>query len=238
MSAIVFIPHGVYVIKNTLNIPKNSRIIGQAWPHIMAAGSKFENMNNPHVAVQVGNVGDVGIMEIQDLLFTVRGATAGVVLMEWNIHESTQGSAGLWDSHFRVGGAIGSNLQTANCPKLTGTVNENCMAAALMLRLTRTSSAYLENFWVWTADHDLDRTIQDQIDIYSARGILIESQGPTWLYGTTSEHQVLYQYSLYEAKNILLGMIQTESPYFQPVPPAPQPFTCNFLGLCFTLVAR
>lgn len=38
------------------------------------------------------------------------------------------------------------------------------------------------------------------------------------------EHAVLDQYQLSNAKNILMGMIQTESPYFQPVPKAPQPF--------------
>lgn len=77
---------------------------------------------------------------------------------------------------------------------------------------------------MWTADHDLDVVSQEQIDVYAARGILIESQGPTWLYGTASEHHVLYQYQLYQAKNILMGMIQTESPYYQPVPQAPRPF--------------
>lgn len=62
----------------------------------MAIGSKFEDVRNPRVAVKVGNEGDVGIVEIQDLLFTVSGPTAGAVLVEWNIHESSQGSAGLW----------------------------------------------------------------------------------------------------------------------------------------------
>jgi hypothetical protein len=83
----------------------------------------------------------------------------------------------------------------------------------------------MENVWVWVANHDLDKVTQDQIDIYVARGVLIESQGPTWLYGTASEHCVFFQYLLSGAQNIVLGMIQTESPYYQPVPKAPQPFT-------------
>lgn len=50
----------------------------------------------------------------------------------------------------------------------------------------------------------------------SARGVLIEAnQGPVWMYGTASEHELLYQYSLVGAKNVLLALIQTESPYFQ-----------------------
>jgi hypothetical protein len=55
-------------------------------------------------------------------------------------------------------------------------------------------------------------------------GILIESKGPTWLYGTASEHNVLYQYELFQAENVFMGMIQTESPYYPPVPTAPTPF--------------
>lgn len=96
ISSIVFFPFGVYVIKDTLNVPVGSRIIGQAWSQIMATGSKFQDELNPRVVVKVGDPGDVGIVEIQDMLFTVSGNTAGAVLMEWNVHESTQGSAGLW----------------------------------------------------------------------------------------------------------------------------------------------
>jgi len=92
------------------------------------------------------------------------------------------------------------------------------------MHLTPQSSAYLENVWLWVADHDMDLPSQDQLDIYVGRGLLVESQGPTWLYGTAAEHSVLYQYQLSGAQNILLGMIQTESPYFQTTPAAPAPF--------------
>lgn len=78
--------------------------------------------------------------------------------------------------------------------------------------------------WAWTADHDLDVKSQDPIDVFSARGILVESHGPTWMYGTASEHNVLYQYQLPGAQKIVMGMIQTETPYFQPLPAAPEPF--------------
>jgi len=161
------------------------------------------------------------------MLFTVRGGTAGAVLVEWNVKQSSPGSAAMWDSHFRVGGAIGTELQANNCPKLTGQVNTGCIAASMLLHLTKSSSAYLENVWAWVADHDLDIPAQTQIDIYAARGILIESQGPTWMYGTASEHCVLYQYQTYNAKNLFMGMIQTETPYWQSTPPAPAPFTSS-----------
>jgi hypothetical protein len=50
---------------------------------------------NPKVMVQVGAPGDSGIIQISDMLFTVKGPTAGAILVEWNVHESTQGSGKL-----------------------------------------------------------------------------------------------------------------------------------------------
>lgn len=45
------------------------------------------------------------------------------------------------------------------------------------------------------------------------------------LYATASEHAVFYQYNFHNAANIFAGMIQTESPYYQPNPKPPAPFT-------------
>ncbi len=97
----------------------------------------------------------------------------------------------------------------------------------MLLHLASKSSGYFENVWGWVADHDLDQTpnADSRIAVYSARGILIKSQGPTWLYGTASENKILYQYQLSGAKDIYLGHMQTETPYFQPTPGAHQPFT-------------
>lgn len=66
--------------------------------------------------------------------------------------------------------------------------------------------------------------MQTQTSVYVARGVLIESTRPTWLYGTASEHSVYYQYEFYKSANVLAGMIQTEQPYYQPTPPPPAPF--------------
>ncbi|KAF3196898.1 hypothetical protein TWF679_003893 [Orbilia oligospora] len=228
---VVFFPAGIYQVSGTVFVPVGTRMVGAAWSQIRATGSYFGDENNPKVVVQVGTPGDSGIIEISDMLFTVKGATAGAILMEWWVHESTQGSAAMWDSHFRVGGATGSDLRMAECPK--GSVYNECKAASMLLHLQPGSSGYFENIWAWTADHDLDTpvtgrdTSATQISIFSARGILIESQGPTWLYGTASEHNVLYQYQLLGAKNIYLGHIQTETPYYQAVPGSPAPFVTD-----------
>ncbi|KAF6804656.1 hypothetical protein CMUS01_14800 [Colletotrichum musicola] len=166
------------VLNSILDFAAN--ISAVAWPQIMATGSLFADMSSPRAAVRVGDEGSVDAVEIQCMMFTVKGPTAGAVLMEWNIHESSQGSAGLWDSPFRVGGAIGSDLQVENCP--TKSQNDGCVAASMLMHVTTKASAYLENVWMWIADHDMDKVSQHQINIFSARGVLIESQGPTWLW--------------------------------------------------------
>ncbi|KAJ5461211.1 uncharacterized protein N7458_002763 [Penicillium daleae] len=226
----VFFPAGIYQVESTVKVPVGSIIVGEGWSQIMGTGSYFEDASNPQVMVQVGKVGDSGVIQISDMLFTVKGATAGCILMEWNVHESTQGSAAMWDSHFRVGGAAGSNLQMGNCPKGSD-INIDCIAASMLLHLTEKSSGYFENLWVWTADHDLDEpvgsantTTASQLNIFTGRGVLVESQGPTWFYGTSVEHSVLYQLTLSGAEDIFITHVQTETPYFQPNPDASQPF--------------
>lgn len=81
---------------SSLQIPPGSIIVGACWSQIVASGKRFEDMQNPHVMVKVGNKGDVGTVEISDLLFTARGPTAGLVAMEWNIKASSKGAAGMW----------------------------------------------------------------------------------------------------------------------------------------------
>jgi glucan 1,3-beta-glucosidase len=81
----------------------------------------------------------------------------------------------------------------------------------MMFHITTSGSAYLENVWLWTADHDIDDPSNLMVSVYVARGMLVESQGPVWLYGTASEHAVLYQYEFYDAANVYASMIQTES---------------------------
>ena len=88
-------------------------------------------------------------MEVSDILFTVQGPSAGAILVEWNTYESSQGAVGMWDCHFRVGGAIGTDLQLSNCPKLTGSINLNCKAASMLMHVTSTASGYYENVWAW-----------------------------------------------------------------------------------------
>ena len=87
------------------------------------------------------------------------------------------------------------------------------MAAWALLHLTSTSSAYIENMWGWTADHDLDGNRQQ--NIATGRGALIEATKGTWMIGTSMEHHVLYHYNFNGAANVFTGLQQTETPYWQ-----------------------
>lgn len=50
--------------------------------------------------------------------------------------------------------------------------------------------------------HDEPDDTVNQISIYVGRGMLIESQGPSWFVGTGSEHCVFYQYQVNDAKSV------------------------------------
>lgn len=156
--------------------------------------------------------------QLVDLLITTEGALPGAKLVEWNMADpaGAPGSCGMWEVHFRIGGAVGTKIDPSNCPRGDGTTAPatTCAGAWGLMHITQKATAYLENVWGWVADHDLD--YDDQINVYNGRGLLVESQGPVWLYGTAFEHSLLYQYNLFAARNIYMGMIQTETPYFQP----------------------
>jgi hypothetical protein len=93
--------------------------------------------------------------------------------------------------------------------------------------MTKQSSVYLENTWFWVADHELDLSDHSQINLYNGRGVLIESTKGSWLWGTASEHSVLYNYHLENAANVYMSLIQTETAYMQGNPDATVPFTVN-----------
>ncbi|KAK6498769.1 hypothetical protein TWF481_011343 [Arthrobotrys musiformis] len=228
-SKILFLDYGVYVVSNTLSIPPNSRIIGETWPVILASGNAFADTTNPKVVVQFGQPSQTGFIECTNFIVATRGAMKGAILMQWNL-ASTSEVSGLYDVHARVGGFTGSNLDANTCLKTPGStaINQNCAGAYMLMHISKSASRVVfENTWWWTADHDLDLAAHAQITIFVGRGVLIESTNPIWLYGTASEHNVLYQYQLTNAENVYMGMIQTETPYYQSNPVAPLPFSVN-----------
>lgn len=158
-GSVIFFPAGIYLVRGTVFVPVGSKIVGSGWSQIMGTGTYFQDENNPKVMVRVGNEGDSGLIEISDMMFTVKGPTAGCILMEWNVHEGAQGSAAMWDSHFRVGGATGTDLQLEDCAAPASTVLDKCKAGYMLMHVTRESSGYFDNIWLWVSDHDLDNDL-------------------------------------------------------------------------------
>jgi hypothetical protein len=231
-SDVVYFDHGAYLVTSTVKVPKNIRITGEIWPLIMAGGSSsFSDQANPKPVFQVGEPGDIGTVEMSDLIFETLGPQPGAIMIQWNVAEVSQGSAGMWDVHVRIGGSSGTKLQSDTCskaPTVTAPANKACEGAFLLLDVTEKASIYLENNWFWVADHELDLSDHNQINIFNGRGVLIRSDvGPVWLFGTSSEHSVLYNYQVANASNVYMSLIQTETPYFQSNPDASTPFTVN-----------
>ncbi|KAK0225098.1 exo-beta-1,3-glucanase [Armillaria nabsnona] len=223
-SKVIFFDAGVYIITTTLTIPAGCRLVGEAWSEVSGKGDYFKDVENPKVMVRVGEPGSRGAVEITDIIFSTIGPTPGAIVLEWNVrgHDDNLAGPGMWDSHIILGGSEGFAMDSAHCPK--GSEAISCAPAFLGLHLTSEATAFLEGTWVWLADHDLDKDGEARVTLFSSRGILSESRGPVWMVGTASEHHSLYQYNLVNAKDHYMGLIQTETPYYQPVPPAPGPF--------------
>lgn len=228
---IAFVDAGAYYVTDTLYIPPGARIVGEALAsNIIGGGPRFADILNPHPVVQVGRPGDVGCIEWSDMILATRGHAPGAKILEYNL-DSPQGIkvSGMWDVHIRVGGFAGTEHQLSQCPttpKESGVVVPECIASWMSMHITPSASGLLmENCWVWVADHDLEDPEYRQITIYAGRGVLVEStRGRLWFSASSSEHHVLYQYLLHGTRDVYMGQIQTETPYFQPNPPATVPF--------------
>jgi glucan 1,3-beta-glucosidase len=190
----------------------------------------FANESNPKVMFQMGSPGTHGLIEVSDILFDVAEPLPGAILVENNVSGFDQGSVGMWDTHFKVGGTEDSAVEV-RCPSypIEGKYNvTSCKAAFMFLHLQPESSIYIESMWGWTVNRDLDgltgSTNGTSQAIAVGRGLLVESQKSTWLVGTAFEHCTLYQYQLASAENVYMLMAQTETVYWQPNPPAPAPF--------------
>ncbi|GJJ12295.1 hypothetical protein Clacol_006536 [Clathrus columnatus] len=220
---IIYFDAGTYIITDTLVIPSGSRVVGEIWTEIMGSGPVFNNIEKPKPVIRVGDPCSQGVLEISDMLFSTRGPASGAIVVEWNAADPAgqQGLTGMWDSHIRLGATLGSRLGAPECTR-QGQSFQQCFAAFLALHLTPSSTGYFEGTWIWLGDHDLDNN-HDQITVFSGRGLLSESKGPVWLIGT-AEHHVLYQFNLVNARDHYMGLIQTETPYYQPIPPPPRPY--------------
>ncbi|KAG6009746.1 hypothetical protein E4U21_001495 [Claviceps maximensis] len=217
---IVYFPFGKYRVDSTIHVPPGTQIVGEAWATIVGSGDYFKDENNPRPIVSVGKKGDVGIAHIQDMRITVAEPLAGAILVQVNMAGNAPGDVAIWNSLITVGGTAGADGINKECVH----PGNECKGAFIGLHLTDSSSAYVENTWVWVADHNSEGG--GGCNIAAKGGVLVQATKGTWLHALGVEHWWLYQLNLWESKNVFVSMLQAETNYDQGSkswqhPPAP-----------------
>ncbi|KAI2642512.1 glycoside hydrolase family 55 protein [Xylaria nigripes] len=220
-NKIVYFPFGKYRVDDTLFIPPGSRIVGEAWATITGNGDNFKDENHPRPVVAVGNGGDVGIAQIQDMRFTVSDVLPGAIIVQFNMAGNAPGDVALWNSLVTVGGTRGADALAGAC----GNPWAQCKAAFLGIHMAPTSSPYVDNVWNWVADH-ISENFNGGTNIAGKGGVLVESTKGAWLHALGSEHWWLYQLHIRNAQKVMVSLLQSETNYDQgdhtpQIPPAP-----------------
>ena len=86
---VIYFPAGFYTVSNTIAIPPDSRVIGDAYAsYFSATGPLFSNPASPIPLVQLGQRNDVGVGQIVDMMFTVAEILPGckLVSQECSVH--------------------------------------------------------------------------------------------------------------------------------------------------------
>ena len=180
--------------------------------------------------MSIGKSGDVGVAQIQDMRFTVSDVLPGAIVVQFNMAGNSPGDVALWNSLVTVGGTRGADNLTNTC---TDASNE-CKGVFLGMHHSKTASAYVENTWVWVADH-ITEDFSGGSSIAGKGGVLVQATKSTWLHSLGSEHWWLYQLNLFEASNVFVSLLQAETNYeqganTQQTPPAPWVANVNTWG--------
>lgn len=189
-GSFVFLPFGTYRITSQVVVPAGTTMIGELLAIIAADGT---SPSSPFHSAPAPGAEPVPMLLVQagppvllaDLTLSVLADSPGAQLVDW------YGSAGsaVFDVHFRL-----------------------YNAAYGQWHFRPGSSAYVENSWGWTADHNIDSGAE--LAVQCARGWTIRGDG-IQLYGTAVEHNSLYNYNFSGANDVVTAMMQTETPYWQ-----------------------
>lgn len=203
---IAYLPFGIYIVTSTITLPPGTELYGEGWSTISGSGSAFSNEQNPTPVVQIGTPGQKGVAHVQDIRFTVNQALPGAILLRVNMAGNNPGDVGVFNCLNTIGGTRDTSL---SCDS-----EATCRAAYLGVHLAAGSSAYIDNFWSWVADHATDDSGKG-IRTAVKGGVLVEATAATWLSGLGSEHNWLYQLGFNNAANVLITLFQSETNYHQ-----------------------
>jgi len=116
---IAFIDHGAYVIRDTIDIPLQIKMVGEIWPLFMVDGTSptFSDQDNPTAAFRVGQKGDdtPAAVEMSELMFETKGPAPGAIMMEWNAPAVSQGLSGKWMHYFTKVKSLLISLSNVGC---------------------------------------------------------------------------------------------------------------------------
>ncbi|EFX04912.1 beta-glucanase [Grosmannia clavigera kw1407] len=204
---IAYLPFGIYRVTSTITLPSGTELYGEAWSTISGSGSAFSSESNPTPVVQIGSTaGQKGTAHVQDIRFTVNEALPGAILLRVNMAGNSPGDVGIFNSLNTIGGTRDTSLSCSS--------ESNCRAAYLGLHLAAGSSAYVDNFWSWVADHATDNSGKG-IRTAVKGGVFVEATSGTWLTGVGSEHNWLFQLGFHNAANVFISLFQSETNYNQ-----------------------
>lgn len=203
---IAFLPFGVYRTQTTITIPSGTELVGNGWSTISGYGSAFANVSDPTPVVQIGTAGETGTAHLQDLRFTVGEQLPGAIILQVNMAGDAPGDVSVHNSLITIGGTPDS---TINCDDPA-----TCMSTYIGMHLAETSTAYIDNVWVWLADHYTDGST-GQTNSAAKSGVLIEATQGTWLSGLAAEHFWLANVEYNNATNVFLSLLQSETNYYQ-----------------------
>lgn len=86
---------GKNFFNDSIQVPDNTFIVGEAWSQFVAFGQNFANDQGPMPMLSIGS-GNPANIEIQNVLFTSQGSLPGLILVQWTANAKTQGSVGMW----------------------------------------------------------------------------------------------------------------------------------------------
>ena len=190
-SDVVFLPSGTYLLSKTVTVPAGVTLVGEAWSELKAKAGAPTFMNRQAPQPMLVLASGARRTSLSNLMFTVAGDVPGCILLQWRAADVS-----IWDVHWRL-----------------------MYSAYASVMLLPEAGGYMENSWVWTADHDVDGVIPTlKVDV--PHGLVSESVHPTWFVGVAVEHHSLAQFNFTGAQHQTLFMAQTETPYWQDPPTA------------------
>ena len=190
----VFLPHGTYLIAQTVTLAATTSLFGEGYSVLMASAANpdfAKNISDPAEPTPLLTMPVGAKVQLVDLTFMADGDVPGCLLVDWKGGDDS----GMWDIMYRIEHAVWAQL-----------------------RLSGTAGGYFENCWLWVADHIFDTG--ESINVTSPRGALIQSSGKVFMLGVAAEHSSEYQYFLEGAQDVTMVLTQSESPYWQNPPTA------------------